>query len=204
MIDDQYTDPAVIWQQYRFGFASTADADTNALSTAAGASGGSSGAGGGGIIDTGGGGGTYDPPPCFIGSTPILMSDRDEVPIENVEVGMEVLAFDTEGRLVPAKVLQIFRHTVDEYLYVEFSDGRNTGVTGNHLYWAGGKVFKAIESLEYSLKLTHEDRWTRCRIRIKERIKESVMVYNLEIDIYKTYIANGDGVHNAKRIDFNQ
>lgn len=199
MIDDEYTDPATIFQQYRFGFASLADVPVDRVATAGGS--GSSGGGGGGD-----GSGGYEPPSCFVGSTPIWIPNWIEEPIENFWKRFEngeplgkVVAFDARGVLHQAKVLGVFRHFVHDCLEVYFDDMRKTGVTEDHPYWQRGTAFQKICKIQFSV--TYADgRWTNTPIRAKNMLhfENGIWVYNLEVETYQTYIANRDGVHNRK------
>lgn len=193
MIDDEYTDPATIFQQYRFGFATLADVPVDRITTGSGTTGPTGG---------GPGGGNYDPPPCFIGETPIWMADWSEKPIEKIEEDDYVIAFDDYGHLHRARVLRVYKHRVFECLEVDFADDRRTGVTEEHPYWQRGSEFIPIGEIKFSVTYADGD-WTDTPIAAKRTLhfENGIYVYNLEIETYQTYIANRDGVHNRKRED---
>ncbi len=144
----------------------------------------SSGGGSGG----GGGGG------CFVASTPILMADGTLKSIQSIVVGEDrVKAFDENGDIYPARVIGKWEHVVPEYLKIEFETGRVTRTTSIHRYWTGTEFKHIIELDEVLL-------WdgTRVKITEKEVIKDEKYVYNLTVEKYHTYIANGHMVSNLK------
>lgn len=146
---------------------------------------------------TPGGGGN----PCFTALTPVLMADNKERPIIDINLGEWVKAFDNHGNLIDARVIGLHQHIAFETLKVTFEDGRVTHTTPLHPYWVIDEVFEPIFKLD---KVWHwDDVWTPRKITNKEAIEGEMIVYNLEVDTYKTYVANGDGVHNLKPLPEN-
>jgi hypothetical protein len=133
--------------------------------------------------------------PCFTYSTPILMSNNKEQHIGDIEVGEWVKSFDSRGNLINCQVIGKYIHLVQEILKVTFEDERVTYTTAIHRYWTG-EEFVPIFNLD---KVLHWDRdWQEVNIVAKETINGEILVYNLEIAVYQTYLANGDGTHNLK------
>jgi hypothetical protein len=138
--------------------------------------------------------------PCFLGKTMILMADGDSKTIRDVMPGDYVLAFDNRGNIHKAKVLRHFIHGATERVDVRFADGRVTGTNATHPYWAGEDLFIPIGKFK-GPALTYVDReWVESKIVSKRTVKpqKPFLLYNLEIEEFQTYIANGDGVHNVK------
>lgn len=140
-------------------------------------------------------------PQCFIGATLIRMADWSQMPISTIKLGDYVKAFDKNGQLHDAKVIGLMSHLVEEYLRIDCGDS-STGTTIEHPYWQGGDTFISIGRFEADHVLRYKDGgWQKLKIDFKAVIFEESIVYNLEIQTYRTYMANDDGVHNAKRLD---
>lgn len=105
----------------------------------------------GGYDSWGGGGGEG----CFAAGTPVTMADGTTRPIESVEVGDEVLAYDTKtGTAVAKKVTETFVHT-------EWKDRVSTVLvngtiraTANHLFYVNGAWTRA-DQIEVGDALLH-------------------------------------------------
>jgi hypothetical protein len=206
MVDDQYTNPDVIFTQYQLGFAALADEDIDAVSAASSSgTGAASTSTSGGTVGSGGSGGGGGFRPCFVEGTPVMLANRKYFPIEKIGKGWFVTAFDDHGRLHPAKVLDVYVHEVAKHLSVEFWDGRATGVTGEHPYWQGGKLFVPIGELGLRSFVLHYENLAWNQVGIKDKnlilLEKPILVYNLEVEEFQTYIANGDGVHNLRALN---
>jgi hypothetical protein len=53
---------------------------------------------------------------CFVRGTPVLLADGQRKPIEEIEVGNIVFAFDGRGQLQPRRVLRLFENTTTELI----------------------------------------------------------------------------------------
>jgi hypothetical protein len=53
---------------------------------------------------------------CFVRGTPVLLADGNRKPIEQIEVGDIVFAFDGHGELQPRRVLRLFENTTTELI----------------------------------------------------------------------------------------
>lgn len=142
-----------------------------------------------------GGGGN----PCFIGTTRILRP-RGEICISAINPGDMVMAFNSIGVLVHQKVTDMAIHLVDKYTSVEFADGRSTGVTDNHKYWQGGEDFGTIRDVDSVFHWGGDFPWQKVDVIKRQVIEGPVLVYNITVDCFHTYIANGDAVSNLKPI----
>ena len=74
---------------------------------------------------------------CFLATTPILMADGSEKPIEHIKPGDLVKSYNKEGNLVAGRVKQTFVKEVEHVL-----DFFGTGVTPGHVYYCGAGKFK--------------------------------------------------------------
>ncbi|MEP4978985.1 Hint domain-containing protein [Ascidiaceihabitans sp.] len=74
---------------------------------------------------------------CFVADTKILLSNRTLKPIEQIRPGDIVTSYDTNGNLVPAKVVRTFANEATHIL-----DFFGTGVTPGHVFFCGEGRFK--------------------------------------------------------------
>jgi len=133
------------------------------------------------------------PTTCFLGGTPILMSDGSTKPIEEVKVGDKILAFDEETKeLKEDSVKLFFEHDAQEYLVVNGS----IKATVNHPVYSDGKWMELGQLKIGDNLLSGEGR--PVKITDIKLVKEPVKVYNLEVNPYHTYIAGGIVAHNKR------
>jgi intein/homing endonuclease len=122
------------------------------------------------------------------------MADGQKKPIESVKVGDEVLAFDEKTKtLKKDKVKEFFQHDAVEYLVVNGT----LKVTSNHPVYSEGKWVE-IGTLKIGDKLLNSDGTPNPIVSMK-KIQANVKVFNLEVNPYHTYIANGIVVHNKTK-----
>ena len=128
---------------------------------------------------------------CFLAGTPILLANGKTLPIERIKIGDLVLAFDEATKsLKKDKVKKFFVHQTNQYLII---NGR-LKVTTNHPTYSKGKWIE-IGKLKVGDEL-RDAQGKALPITSIQRIKEKVTVYNLEVNPYHTYIADGIVVHN--------
>ena len=131
---------------------------------------------------------------CFLADTKIKMADGSQKNIENVEIGDRVLTFSDERshNLVPATVVDTISHTVQEYMIIN----GHLKVTPEHrVFLSGGWEMIGLARVgDYLL----DENGKQILIDTIERKREMVEVYNLTVEPYNTYIANGIYVHNNK------
>ena len=142
------------------------------------------GVGGGG----GGGGGG-----CFIAGTAITMADNTTKPIEEIKVGDMVLAFDEQtGEMKEDIVSHVFSYDKeDTYLVIN----NHLRVTPVHGFLSKGEWLN-IGDLKVGDTLTNT-KGEDVPIERIDVIKETVDIYNFEVNPYHTYVANGLIVHNS-------
>ena len=93
---------------------------------------------------------------CFVAGTQITMADGNKKPIENIELGDLVLAFDKKGNLGPASVNRLYHHEDDEFLTIKHWVGEFT-VTPNHwLLLEDGLFLEAGKFTEEDQVVTHD------------------------------------------------
>ena len=128
---------------------------------------------------------------CFLAGTLVHMADGSLKPIEEIEVGDEVLSFNEKnGEKVSASVTQAFNtEYVDEYVLLNSS----LGVTGNHLFYSQGEWRKvsrlSVDDKLLGLGLTDRDIVSIEKIQAPEQVR----VYNIEVDQYHNYFVGTEG-----------
>ena len=128
---------------------------------------------------------------CFLAGTPILMADGSTKDIETIKVGDTVIAFDQEsGKNKSDEVVETFIHEEDSYLLIN----NRIKATSNHPVFHKGR-WVDIGLLNIGDELTKVD-GSKEKITSIEKIKEPVMVYNLEVNPYHTYYADNILAHN--------
>jgi hypothetical protein len=137
------------------------------------------------------GGGGY----CFVGMTKIATPLGGKY-IHDIRLKDIVLTFDPKtGERAIGTVTDKFEHLVSKYLLVEFADGHTTGTTAHHKYWVDGE-YVAIGGLDYVMHW--RDGWKKREIVSKRLIEEETILYNITVDGFHNYFANGDAVSNRK------
>ncbi len=131
---------------------------------------------------------------CFLSGTKILMSDGKEKNIEDVKVGDYVLTYtsDSSKKLVKAKVLATQKAVDPGYLIIN----GNLKVTPDHIIMANG-VWREAGSVQFGDELLSSN-GDKVKVYSIEWQRGKVDVYNLTVDKYHTYFANGLYVHNQK------
>ncbi|MCH7492760.1 S8 family serine peptidase [Patescibacteria group bacterium] len=128
---------------------------------------------------------------CFLPGTPIQLPNNQSKPIEEIQVGDIVVAYDeATNSFKEAAVLNFFEHEADNYLIIN----DNLKVTPNHeVYSNGAWVEIGVLGIGDTLLNNQGEPVTINTINI---VDEQVTVYNLEVDTYHTYVAGGIVVHN--------
>ena len=170
-------------------------------SSSASATGIISGPGGG----AGGGGGN-----SFVSGTPVLLADGSSKPIEEISIGDKVRSFDPEtSRFATGNVTSILTRDVQESYIIDFDDGSSVGVTGTHPFYVKTAAFGVPTVHKYFVQvkdLMADDRVYKAandqavpvKITAIRQISKSVTVYNFNVEMFHTYIANNMMVHNIK------
>ncbi len=139
------------------------------------------------------------PPTCFLASTPILMADGKTLPIEKLKKGDEIMAFDEETKtLVKDKVKEFFVHSADSYLIIN----NRLRVTPNHPVYSNGKWVE-IGKLKKGDTLFNSQGKTEIIKEIKP-VHQKVQVYNIEVNPYHNYFADGILAHNKEEYQYQE
>lgn len=136
---------------------------------------------------------------CFASGTKVLMADGTLKNIEEVKVEDYVFtrSSQTDPKLVKAKVLKT--HSTEEAGYLIING--DLKVTANHIMWINN-TWKEAGSVQVGDTLT-DNQGKKVAVTSVEWQRSKVTVYNLVIDKYHTYFANGVWVHNDKGIERN-
>ena len=135
---------------------------------------------------------------CLVAGTPIAMADGTSTPIEQVQVGQMVLAYDTAtGVTRPQRVSKTFRHAAGENQDGMVLINGTVRATGNHPVYANGRFVRADElATGDSLVELSGDSPRATSIQAIEMSGEAVETFNLEVDADHDYFAGGVLVHN--------
>ena len=129
---------------------------------------------------------------CFTAETQILMADDSYKPIKDVKEGDWILTKENQksDKMVSAKVVKTFEHTVDSYLVVN----NKLKVTDIHPIFVNG-MWKQAWTIKLWDKLLNEKGQEVVVESLKFK-RGTIKVYNLEIEGYETFFAGGFYVHN--------
>jgi len=144
--------------------------------------------------DAGGGGGTGDS--CFPAKTQILMANGNIKNIVDIKVGDYVLTKTSEtfSKLTKARVLKFYEHPeTNDFLMINDV----FRLTPNHRIFIN-KAWQRAENLKIGDILLDYNNNEITIKSIKIQNWKAEKVYNLEIEKYRTYFADGFYVHNAK------
>lgn len=142
------------------------------------------------------------PPPssggggCFIAGTKVLMSDKSLKNIEDVEVGDQVVSYDTENKeFVVASVTHALHHHERPQPYYLVMNCQ-LKVTPNHPMYINGEWIEAGEIKIGDVSVNSEGEGSI--IHLIERVDERLVIYNIHTDHdVHNYFADGYLVHNA-------
>lgn len=142
---------------------------------------------------------------CFALGTNVTMSDGTEKTIETVYVGDEVIAYDeVDKTFKPAKVVKQHVNPPSGTLKMTLDNQRVFRVTPNHRFYIDNNWVRAKDlrpgqlCLSYSRDDQLTERWHYTVIKSIESSSIARTVYNLSIENFHTYIAEGLVVHNVK------
>jgi|GEM_PF-349761 len=134
---------------------------------------------------------------CFLPETPVLLADGTSLPIDKIKRGDRVMAFQKDGKVTEAGVQKVLVQLEDEY-YAITTEYAALKVTEEHPFYVGEGHFKSASSLCVGEALYGfvGGVLTRQNILSKEKVNETVSVYNLQTDEPNTFFAGGIAVHN--------
>jgi RHS repeat-associated protein len=154
------------------------------------------------------------PGSCFVAGTPVLMADGSEKPIESIQIGELVLAWNEETKQVfSTKVIKALHHNkkMETLFDIELEDGRKLTVNNDHpMYVIEDGDFKFTDELAARFAkgepITLQDNRNQpVKIVSMPMHKEMCKMYNLHVEGQgkngHTYYANGILVHNAQAGD---
>jgi hypothetical protein len=131
---------------------------------------------------------------CFLGGTKITLADHSTKNIEDLKIGDEVLTFtdETAKSYAPEKVTQTFAHEVNEYLVIN----DKLKITPIHRVFLNGQ-WQMIGAAKVGDWLLGEN-GEKIKITKIEDKRGTFKVYNLTVEPYHTFFAEGFYVHNQK------
>jgi uncharacterized protein YfaS (alpha-2-macroglobulin family) len=134
---------------------------------------------------------------CFAAGTKVRMADGTTKNIEQIKAGENILTRKSanDKTLVQAKVINT--HQVTENGYLIINDMLK--VTPNHKLWINHEWKEAGSLQKGDILLTDNNEEVKVHSIEWQRTKANV--YNLSIEKYHTYFANGIWVHNEKGVD---
>ncbi len=146
---------------------------------------------------------------CFVAGTPILMADGSEKPIENIQVGEAVLAWNEETKAIfSTTVVKALHHEEKpQTLFdIELEDGRSFTVNNDHPMYVvedGDFVFTdelAARFAEGKPITFQENNNQPVKVASLRMCRETCKMYNLYVEGQgkkgHTYYASGILVHN--------
>ncbi|MBF0384827.1 MAG: hypothetical protein HQL27_03045, partial [Candidatus Omnitrophica bacterium] len=127
--------------------------------------------------ESGGGGG------CFLAGMLVTLTNGTKKPIEKIEVGDQVLAYDEQSKqMKPSKVKEVFKHDKeDRYLIVNNS----LKVTPIHRVLSKGEWIE-VGKLKVGNTVTNT-KGADVRIENIQEVSEKVNIYNFDVEQYHTY-----------------
>ena len=138
----------------------------------------------------------------FEGSTLVLMADGSQRPIDQVEVGDEVVASDPQtGEQGAREVVHTFVHE-DTLVDLVLDDGTVLGTTEDHPFWSvTEQEFERADQLAAGERVLSADGSEVTVAGLRTGAARTAPAYNLEIEGVHTYHVGDDEVlvHNACR-----
>ena len=124
---------------------------------------------------------------CFVADTPVLMADGSSKPIQDVQVGDEVVAYDPDTDTTqPRTVTRTYVHEQVETLVVTLEDGSTVETTAGHPFLTRDRGWTPAGHLRPGdLLHTPDDTWVT--VTGVEATGQTRTVYNLEIEDLHTY-----------------
>ena len=136
---------------------------------------------------------------CFIGGTLVATEDGLK-PIEEIEVGDKVLAYDEEtGEQAYKKVVKLFQNETYEWYHIFVNDEEIVCTGGHPFYSTKYGKFITVKDLETDDKLLFSNGEYGIINRIAvEVLSEPQTTYNFEVEDYHTYYVGENEVlvHN--------
>jgi uncharacterized protein YlzI (FlbEa/FlbD family) len=146
---------------------------------------------GSGFCANGGVGGSIG---CFLEDTKISLG-KETKNIQDIKIGDIVQSYDTnEDKIVRSKVINVFKSDAKNYFLIN----KKWKVTSEHPFWINSEWKKVSDITKGDLLMLDTKKFIV--VESIQEIEESVSVYNIEVDAYNNYFANGALVHNKSAI----
>ena len=131
---------------------------------------------------------------CFVAGTKVLMADGSFKNIEKVKAGdtVKTRVSETDTSLVNAKVTDT--HEIEEAGYLIIN--KTLKVTPSHILWVND-TWKTASEIQVDDVLVNSS-GEQIYVESVEWFNQKVAVYNLTVEKYHTYFADGFWVHNQK------
>ncbi len=137
---------------------------------------------------------------CFKKGTQVQLEGGKTISIEDLKVGDEILAFDEDGKVKLAKVTKVhFHEDPQPILSVKYWRGKMTGITPNH--WVLNQYGNFAEMGTLAAEDALIDGMGHLRPIIDVALIGYEPVWNLTVEPYHTFIADGIRVHNGGHRD---
>ncbi len=135
---------------------------------------------------------------CLIAGT-LISTPSGPVPIESLKAGDAVLSFDGNN-IVESKVVKTMVTPDRSYGYINLPNGKTLGVTPEHpFYNSSTKEWFEIGNIDGSqslLELKEESVHSVSAVNTSFSTEHVGVVYNIEVDTFHNYFAEGILVHN--------
>ena len=142
---------------------------------------------------------------CFREGT-LVETDSGLKPIEDIEVGDEVLAYDHEtGEQAYKPVVRLFRNKTDKWYHVHINEQDIVCTAGHPFYVADLEAFVPAKDLKAGQQVLLADGTcaTIEKIRV-QKLRAPETTYNFEVENFHTYYVSDDKVLVHNRCEINQ
>jgi len=130
--------------------------------------------------------------PCFTAHTRVLRDEQVATPINQLQVGDNVLSYDTDHEVFSrSRVVEIFGAESNNHLVI---NGR-IEVTKQHAFWVNNASWLPASTLKPGDRLLNNLGEEEEIIEIEQK-NDPVTVYNLKLDGVNTFFADCVLVHN--------
>lgn len=140
-------------------------------------------------------------PGCLTGDALVSMADGSQKPIKDVQVGDNVLSFDSGFNCVSRKVNTKWDCGKKEVYKIKFNSGQVLQSSSIHKYLTldGWKEAKELQRGDMVLSKNKTKFWVFVR---SIEILDAVPMYDLEVEETHNFIANNIVVHNSGKSEF--
>ena len=136
---------------------------------------------------------------CFREGT-LVETDSGLKPIEDIEVGDKVLAYDQQtGKQAYKKVTRLFRNKTDKWYHVHVNEQDIDCTAGHPFYVADLETFLPAKDLKVGQSVLLADGTCAVIEKIRvQKLRTPETTYNFEVEDYHTYYVSSDKVlvHN--------